>query len=47
MFRPGRRILILDGMVKKRDKIPTAFLKRVRAMQAAVLTRDRQRKRGP
>jgi len=47
MFRPGRRILILDGMVKKRDKMPTAFLKRVRAMQAAVLTRDRQRKRGP
>ena len=47
MFRPGRRILILDGMVKKRDKIPNAFLKRVRGMQAAVLTRDRQRKRGP
>jgi len=47
MFRPGRRILILDGMVKKRNKIPTAFLKRVRAMQAAVLTRDRQRKRRP
>jgi hypothetical protein len=34
-------------MVKKRDKIPNAFLKRVRGMQAAVLTRDRQRKRGP
>ena len=47
MFRPGRRVLILDGIVKKKDKIPSAFLNRVRAMQAAVLTRDRQRKRGP
>jgi hypothetical protein len=30
MFRPGRRIVLLDGIVKKQDKIPVDVLRRVR-----------------
>lgn len=29
-FRPGRRIVLLGGMIKKRDEIPRDVLKRVR-----------------
>lgn len=29
-FRPGRRIVLLDGMLKKQDQIPATILKRVR-----------------
>jgi hypothetical protein len=29
-FRPGRRIVLLDGMIKKRDEIPRDVVKRVR-----------------
>jgi hypothetical protein len=35
-FRPGRRIVLLDGMIKKRDDIPRAVLKRVRGYLAEV-----------
>jgi phage-related protein len=35
-FRPGRRIVVLDGMVKKRQDIPADVLARVRAYQRAV-----------
>ena len=35
-FRPGRRIVVLDGMVKKRQDIPADVLARVRAYQQAV-----------
>ncbi len=33
IFRPGRRIVVLDGIVKKRDKIPADVLRRVRGYQ--------------
>ena len=33
MFRPGHRIIVLDGIVKKRDKIPADVLRRVRGYQ--------------
>ena len=31
-FRPGRRIVLLDAMVKKRDDIPPEVLTRVRGL---------------
>jgi len=33
MFRPGRRVLVLDGYLKKRQDIPSAVLARVRAFK--------------
>jgi hypothetical protein len=36
MFRPGRRIVLLDGMVKKQDEISSEVLKRVRGYRQAV-----------
>lgn len=35
-FRPGRRITLLDGMVKKQDRIPTKILNRARRLQKEV-----------
>ena len=42
IFRPGRRIVVLDGIVKKKDKIPAGVLKRVRGYQ-----RDAESRSGP
>jgi hypothetical protein len=42
-FRPGRRIVLLDGLVKKRQGIPPGVLKRVRRYQRALETAERQR----
>jgi hypothetical protein len=39
VFRPGRRIIVLDGMVKKKNKIPADVLKRVRAYHRDVETK--------
>ena len=36
VFRPQRRIVLLDGMVKKRDDIPDMVLKRLRQLQRDV-----------
>jgi hypothetical protein len=36
MFRPGHRIVLLDGMVKKRNDIPHEVLERVRQLQKEV-----------
>ncbi|HXQ30003.1 MAG TPA: type II toxin-antitoxin system RelE/ParE family toxin [Gemmatimonadales bacterium] len=36
MFLPGRRIVLLDGIVKKQDRIPQEVLKRVRGYRQAV-----------
>ena len=36
MFRPGRRITLLDGMMKKQDRIPARVLDRVRRFQREV-----------
>ena len=33
MFRPGHRITLLDGMLKKQDRIPARVLDRVRRFQ--------------
>ena len=33
MFRPGRRVVLLEGLIKKRADIPSAVLKRVRKYQ--------------
>ena len=47
MFRPGRQLLMLDGMVKKRDEIPRDVMKRLRQMQQAIAVTDAKAKRGP
>ena len=39
MFLPGRRIVLLDGIVKKRDDIPSAVLKRLRQLQREVASK--------
>ena len=44
-FRPGRRIVLLDGLVKKRQEIPPGVLKRVRRYQRALETAERPRDR--
>lgn len=41
VFRPGNRIVLLDGVVKKRGDIPRSVLTRIRALQRAVIVADR------
>jgi hypothetical protein len=36
-FRPGRRIVLLEGIVKKQDRIPARDLERMRAILRALL----------
>ena len=36
MFLPGRRVVLLDGIVKKQDEIPRQDMKRVRAYKREV-----------
>ena len=38
-FLPGRRIVLLDGIIKKQDRIPRRDMERVTTYQAAVLRR--------
>jgi hypothetical protein len=47
MFRPGCRIVLLDGMVKKQDEIPDEVLKRVRGYRQAVETAEKKSAQGP
>lgn len=42
-FRPGRRIVLLDGLVKKRQDIPSGVLTRVRRYQRALEMAERRR----
>ncbi len=35
-FRPGRRAVLLDGMVKKQDEIPREMVQRLRRLLADV-----------
>ncbi len=42
MFLPGQQIVLLDGMVKKRDEIPAAVLRRLRLLQSEVLAANRK-----
>jgi hypothetical protein len=36
MFKPGRCIVLLDGMVKRQDEIPSEVLRRMRGYRQAV-----------
>ena len=42
MFRPGRRIVLLDGMIKKRDAIPREVLDRVRGFKRDLERREQK-----
>jgi hypothetical protein len=42
MFQPGRRIVLIDGMLKKRDDIPSAELKRLRKIQETINERKKE-----
>ena len=42
MFLPAQQIVLLDGIVKKRDDIPAAVLRRMRALQSEVLAANRK-----
>jgi len=39
-FLPGRRIALLDGVVKKQDRIPRAVLAKARRYQNLLLSRE-------
>lgn len=39
VFRPGRRIVVLDGIVKKKTRVPGDVLRRMRSYQRDVETR--------
>ncbi|MGH7753461.1 MAG: type II toxin-antitoxin system RelE/ParE family toxin, partial [Gemmatimonadales bacterium] len=39
-FRPGRRIVLLDGLVKKRGDIPAAAVARLRGLAAEVKAQE-------
>ena len=43
---PGNRAVLLDGMTKKRDDIPDATMKRLRALQSAVHAELKEPKKG-
>ncbi len=43
MFSDGRRIVLLDGIIKKRDDVPGATLKRLRGLQQDVANARRAR----
>ena len=47
VFRPGQRVILLDGMVKKQDEIPESMLKRVRAYRQAFEDAERKAAGGP
>ena len=36
VFRPGQRLVLIEGMLKKRDDIPPAVLKRLRKIQETI-----------
>ncbi|MGE0824330.1 MAG: type II toxin-antitoxin system RelE/ParE family toxin [Candidatus Binatia bacterium] len=42
MFQPGRRIILIDGMLKKRGDIPSADLKRLRKIQERINERKKE-----
>lgn len=47
VFRPGHRVVVLDGVIKKQDKIPATVLKLVRSYQRDLERRDRVQRQGP
>lgn len=42
MFLPGQQIVLLDGIVKKRDDIPVAALRRIRPLQREIVASKRE-----
>jgi hypothetical protein len=46
MYRPGKRALLFDGIIKKRDDLPRDFVKRMEVMRQTVLERDRRQQKG-
>lgn len=42
MFLPEQRIVLLDGIVKKRDDIPAAVLRRLRTLQSEIVAANRK-----
>lgn len=42
VFRPGRRVTLLHGILKKQDEIPLKEMRHVRRLQQAVLATDRK-----
>ncbi len=46
MFLPGRRVVLLDGEIKKRDDIPPKTWKRMRSYRDAVLRREASARKG-
>jgi hypothetical protein len=42
VFRPGRRIVLLDAIVKKQNKIPAEALDRVRGYRQDLEAREAQ-----
>ncbi len=46
MFLPGRRAMLLDGEIKKRQDIPPKTLKRVRGYRDRVLRREANARKG-
>jgi hypothetical protein len=44
-FQPEHRIVLLDGMVKKRDDIPPPMLRRLRTLQADVAATGQEGRR--
>jgi phage-related protein len=49
VFRPGRRVVLIHGMVKKQDRIPPHMLATVRAMVKDLEAQEAQqeKRRGP
>lgn len=46
MFLPGRRVVLLDGEIKKRDDIPPKTLKRMRGYKDTVFRREASARKG-
>ena len=42
VFQPGRRIVLIDGMLKKRNDIPSAELRRLRKIQETINERKKE-----
>jgi len=42
MFLPGQQIVLLDGILKKRDDIPAAVLRRIRLLQGEIVASKRK-----
>jgi hypothetical protein len=47
VFRPGKRVVLLDGLVKKQDAIPKDVMKQLRKYQRALIAAEgREEERG-